>query len=222
MKRLFFGLAIISLATSCVQATEISNKKEETPKTMKSDMNLDGLSTAYFASGCFWCVEAVFESVEGVHEAVSGYSGGEEKNPTYYSVSSGRSGHAEAVQVFYDPKVVSYQTLVDVFYNSHDPTTLNRQGPDAGTQYRSAIFYETEEEKAIAEETIKRLLANGTFSKITTEVSKLDKFYEAEEYHQDYERRNPNQSYVRAVSIPRLNDFKMKMPEVLKESARLH
>jgi peptide-methionine (S)-S-oxide reductase len=131
-------------------------------------------------------------------------------------ICTGRTGHAEAVKVYYDSSVVSYQTLVDVFFNSHDPTTLNRQGPDSGTQYRSAVFYQTEAEKKIVKATIKALLSEGEFNNITTEVSKLDIFYDAEDYHQDYERNNPNQPYIKGVSIPRLNAFKAKMPEVLK------
>jgi peptide-methionine (S)-S-oxide reductase len=178
------------------------------------NQDLDSLQTAYFASGCFWCVEAVFESVKGVQEAESGYSGGASKNPTYEEICTGRSGHAESVKVYYDSSIVSYETLVDVFFNSHDPSTLNRQGPDSGTQYRSAIFYETDEERKIAKAAIKKLRSNGT--RVTTEVTPLDVFWIAEDYHQDYERNHPNQSYVRAVSIPRLNAFKAKMPEVLK------
>ncbi len=203
------GFALYSCA-----GTELNSNRTEKEEMTKVD--LEGAQVAYFASGCFWCVEAVFESVEGVHEAVSGYSGGNTKNPTYEEICRGQSGHAETVKVYYDSSIVSYQTLVDVFFNSHDPTTLNRQGPDAGTQYRSAIFYQTDTEKKIAKSTIKSLLASKTFSNITTEVSKLDIFYDAEDYHQDYERNNPNQPYVRSVSIPRLNEFKAKMPEVLK------
>ena len=217
MKSIFSLIFFSLFLASCAQSNGTSNREI----TEKKTINTDSLQVAYFASGCFWCVEAVFESVEGVHEAISGYAGGEELNPTYESVSSGRTGHAESVQVFYDSSTVSYATLVDVFFNSHDPTTLNRQGPDAGTQYRSAIFYQNGEEKKIAQAKIDSLLKNKIFNTITTELSELDTFYPAEDYHQDYERLHPNQGYVRAVSIPRLNKFKEKMPEVLKESARL-
>jgi peptide-methionine (S)-S-oxide reductase len=207
-------IVILSFALfSCAQA-EISETNTTHSKSIK-DQPLDSLQTAYFASGCFWCVEAIFESVQGVQEAVSGYSGGPKPNPSYEAVCSGRSGHAETVKVYYDSSVVSYQTLVDVFFNSHDPATLNRQGPDSGTQYRSAIFYETEQEKKIAKSTIKGLLANHEFSKITTEVSELTTFYDAEEYHQDYEQLHPNHPYIQSVSIPRINEFRAKMPEVL-------
>ncbi|MGD1844725.1 MAG: peptide-methionine (S)-S-oxide reductase MsrA [Salibacteraceae bacterium] len=177
----------------------------------------EGLSKAYFASGCFWCVEAIFESVKGVEEAVSGYSGGQINNPSYKQVSSGQTRHAEAVEVFYDPEVVSYATLVKVFFGSHDPTTLNRQGPDRGPQYRSAVFYQNEEEKTIVENYIKELEANNTFANsIVTEVLPFKKFWDAEDYHQNYERLNPNISYIQAVSIPRLKRFQKKFPELLK------
>ena len=211
MKLLTILLISISMI-SCAQTD--THDSDNNSNSSELNQDLTSLQTAYFASGCFWCVEAVFESVKGVQEAESGYSGGASKNPTYEEICTGRSGHAESVKVYYDSSVVSYETLVDVFFNSHDPSTLNRQGPDAGTQYRSAIFYETDEERKIAKEAIKELRSNGT--KVTTEVSPLDVFWIAEDYHQDYERNHPNQSYVRAVSIPRLNAFKAKMPEVLK------
>ncbi len=172
--------------------------------------------TAYFAAGCFWCVEAVFESVKGVNEAISGYSGGVIKNPTYEQICTGRLRHAESVKVIYDPSVVSYATLVDVFFNSHNPATLNQQGPDKGPQYRSIAFYQTNAEKVILEKKINQLKVQNVFPRITTEVKAFDVFYEAEAYHQNYERNHPNNGYVQAVSLPRLNAFKEKMPEVLK------
>ena len=175
-------------------------------------------TSAVFASGCFWCVEAVFESVEGVSEAVSGYAGGSAKTANYSDVSAGRTKHAEAVEVFYDPEVVSYETLLKVFFGSQDPTTLNQQGPDRGTQYRSTIFYKNEAEKIASEKYIAQLTAEKVFdSPITTTLEPLVKFYDAEDYHQDYEARNPNQPYVRGVSVPRLNRFKTKYPELLKK-----
>lgn len=176
------------------------------------------LETAYFASGCFWCVEAVFESVVGVEEAVSGYSGGSAENANYKAVSAGISDHAEAVVVYYDPTLISYETLLMVFFDSHDPTTLNQQGPDRGRQYRSAIFYNNDEEQEAAENYITKLLEKGTFSKITTEVVELEAFYPAEDYHQDYKKKNPNDRYVLGVSVPRLNKFKAKHPTLLKEN----
>jgi len=213
MKLLTILLVSISMI-SCAQADSRHSDSSHNANSPEMNQDLDSLQTAYFASGCFWCVEAIFESVKGVQEAESGYTGGPSKNPTYEEICTGRTGHAESVKVYYDSSIVSYETLVEVFFNSHDPSTLNRQGPDSGTQYRSAIFYETDEEKAIAKSAIKELRSNGT--KVTTEVSPLDVFWIAEDYHQDYEKKHPNQSYIRAVSIPRLNAFKEKMPEVLK------
>ena len=178
-----------------------------------------GIEKAYFASGCFWCVEAIFESVEGVQEAHSGYSGGKTKNPTYNQIGYGNTGHAEAVEVIYDTKVVSFKTLVDVFFGSHDPTTLNRQGPDRGTQYRSVAFYQNDTEKIAIDSHIVKLIEEEIYSnKIVTEVTPLVKFYYAEEYHQDYEKINPENSYIRNVSIPRLNRFKAKYPHLLKKA----
>lgn len=211
MKFLSFLLISFSMM-SCAQ-TDARNSKHDS-NSSEMNQSLDSLQTAYFASGCFWCVEAVFESVKGVQEAVSGYSGGPSKNPTYEEICTGKSGHAESVKVYYDSSVVSYETLVDVFFNSHDPSTLNRQGPDSGTQYRSVIFYETDAERDIANKAIKALKKEGT--KVTTAVTPLDVFWDAEAYHQDYERNHPNQPYIRSVSIPRLNAFKAKMPEILK------
>ncbi len=185
------------------------------------EKDLSKYSRAYFASGCFWCVEAIFESVKGVEEVYSGYSGGSKKNPTYEAVSAGKTRHAEAVEVYYDPNVVSYKTLVKVFFGSHDPTTPNRQGPDYGPQYRSMVFYQNETEKKQVEDHIQELYDSGMFGtelKIVTEIVPFKVFYKAEDYHQDYERRNPYNPYVMKVSIPRLNRFKKKFPELLKES----
>lgn len=173
--------------------------------------------TAYFASGCFWCVEAIFESVKGVYYAESGYSGGTVKNPTYEQISTGKTGHAETVKVVYNAKEISYETLLRIFFNSHDPSTLNKQGPDEGTQYRSVIFYQTEEEKKKAQEYIKLLKTKNTFSRVTTTLEPFTKFYKAEEYHQDFEKRNPNHPYVQAISLPRLMRFKKSSPNYLKK-----
>lgn len=212
----FFLLPLTFLLLSC--STANNSSPMEVPPVAKT-VSLNGLSKAYFASGCFWCVEAVYESVQGVSEAVSGYSGGVVENPTYEQISTGRLQHAEAVEVYYDPAVVSYETLVKVFFGSHDPTTPNQQGPDKGPQYRSMIYYQNDAEKAIAEQQIAALTADEVYRKpIVTEVVPFTKFWKAEEYHQDYERKHPNNGYVRAVSIPRLNRFKKKFPNLLKES----
>jgi peptide-methionine (S)-S-oxide reductase len=182
--------------------------------------DLSSYKKAYFASGCFWCVEAIFESVKGVKEAVSGYAGGTTENPTYEEVGRGTTGHAEAVEVYYDPKEVSYTELVQVFFGSQDPTTLNRQGPDRGTQYRSIAFYQNEEEKKIIESYIAALEEKHVYDRpIVTEVTKFSKFYEAEAYHQGYEKKHPDNPYVQGVSIPRLNQFKKNFPTYLKKEA---
>ena len=172
---------------------------------------------AYFGSGCFWCVEAIFETVKGVKEAESGYCGGTTKNPTYEQICTGRTGHAETVKVTYDPNVISYADLLRVFFNSHDPTTLNQQGPDRGTQYRSVIFYSNESEKELAKNYIKNLLDKKTFKEITTTLEPFSTFYPAEAYHQDFEKRNPDYPYVKQVSLPRLKAFKNKTKDLLKK-----
>lgn len=193
-----------------------------TEKQVKVENNeainyLKKTEVAYFASGCFWCVEAIFESVKGVEEAVSGYAGGHTKNPTYRKIGTGRTGHSETVAVYYNPKEVSFQTLVDVYFGSHNPITKNGQHPDYGTQYRSIAFYKNEREKQIIENTIKKLNKEFYKGKIVTEVTKFTKFYPAEEYHQNYEKLHPENPYVQKVSIPRLNSFKRKFPELLKK-----
>lgn len=190
-------------------------------KEVLSESELQNFETAYFASGCFWCVEAVFESVKGVQEAISGYAGGKEKNPTYRQVGSGATGHTETVEVYYDPKEISFETLVKVYYGSHNPTTVNGQHPDYGTQYRSVIFYKNGSEKAIAESFRDKLEESGQYDQpIATQIEPFDVFWRAEEYHQDYERLNPYQPYVMNVSVPRLNRFKKKFPELLKEEGQ--
>ena len=198
-------------------------KSNETTDSISEEIQNSELKTAYFASGCFWCVEAIFESVKGVDEVVSGYAGGSEKNPTYNQVAAGRTSHAEAVKVFYDPNKVSFLQLLDVYYGSHDPTALNYQGPDYGSQYRSIAFYQNETEKSLIDEYIKALEASGVYKKpIVTEVLPFTIFYEAEEYHQDFERKNPNNRYILNVSIPRLKRFQRLFPELLKENNQDH
>ena len=158
---------------------------------------------AYFASGCFWCVEAIFETIPGVLNATSGYAGGTTPNPTYRQVCSGLTGYAETVEVTFNEKNVSYVKLLEVFFNSHDPSTLNRQGPDKGTQYRSAIFYVNEEQKKSAEKYISDLLREQKHDRITTTVEEMNRFYPAENYHQDFVKNNPNHPYVMSVSNKR-------------------
>lgn len=177
----------------------------------------DGLARAYFASGCFWCVEAIYESIEGVEEAISGYSGGHTKNPTYESSNTGRTGHAEAVEVIYDPEKVDFKTLVQVYYGSQNPTQVNGQGPDNGSQYRSIIFYQNQEQKEIIE-SVKAEVAKNYDKPLATEILPFQKFWVAEDYHQNYEKNNPGNPYIQNVSIPRLNRFKKNFPDLLKEN----
>ena len=219
MKKLLYILTI-SLFFSCQNQAQVSEKQQAVIDAEPVVVPIqDGKARAYFASGCFWCVEAVFESVKGVEESISGYSGGHTDNPTYEASNTGRTGHAEAVEIIYDPKVVSFSTLLDVYFGSQNPTQVNGQGPDRGSQYRSIIFYQDEAQKKIIEEK-KAALAKKLDAKIAAEVYPFQKFWVGEDYHQDFEKRNPNQSYIRAVSIPRLNRFKAKFPELLKDEKK--
>jgi peptide-methionine (S)-S-oxide reductase len=218
MHKNIFHLLIISIfAFGCNANQQNASEKKVSQNTQTASAEkIETNAVAYFASGCFWCVEAVFESVIGVGDVISGYSGGEKSNANYRAVSAGRTDHAEAVAVHYDSTKIDYPTLLKVFFGSHDPTTLNQQGPDRGTQYRSAIFYRNKKEKKLANEYIKKLLSDNVYPKITTEVVAFDAFYSAEEYHQNYEHKNPNNSYIRNVSIPRLKKFQKQYPELLK------
>lgn len=172
-------------------------------------MSDSNYQVATLAGGCFWCIEAVFKRVDGVHSCVSGYTGGSVPNPSYQQVCTGTTGHAEAVQVTFDPAVISYESILRLFFKAHDPTTLNQQGADIGTQYRSAIFYDGDEQRQAAEAVVKEL--QGSFARpIVTEIVELPEFYAAEEYHQDYFERNPTAGYCRVVITPKLD--KMGMP----------
>ena len=178
----------------------------------------NNFQTATLAGGCFWCLEAVFDEVKGVEGVESGYAGGKVANPSYREVCDGTTGHAEVIQIHFDPNIVSYRDMLNVFFAIHDPTTLNRQGNDVGTQYRSAIFYHDDEQKKIAEELINELNAQKIWDKpIVTEVSKLDKFYMGEEYHQEYFARNPHQPYCQAVVAPKVAKFRKHHLEMLKK-----
>lgn len=176
------------------------------------------LKTATFGSGCFWCTEAIFELVDGVKGVVSGYSAGDTENPSYKEVSSGSTNHAEVVNITYDPSVVSYLELLEVFWRTHDPTTLNRQGADVGTQYRSIILYHDLDQKRESEETLKRLDASGAWSSpIVTKIEKFTRFYPAEDYHQNYFELNPNNSYCSYVISPKVDKFKKVFKDLLKK-----
>ncbi|HEX8289618.1 MAG TPA: peptide-methionine (S)-S-oxide reductase MsrA [Pyrinomonadaceae bacterium] len=173
--------------------------------------------TATLGAGCFWCVEAVFDDLRGVEDVVSGYSGGHKENPTYREVCSETTGHAEVVQVKFDPTQISFKEILQVFFTVHDPTTLNRQGNDIGTSYRSAIFYHSNEQKRIAEEVIKEITEEGIYDNpIVTEVTPFDKFYPAEDYHQEYFANNPTQPYCAAVVAPKVAKFRQKYVNRLK------
>ena len=174
--------------------------------------------TATLAGGCFWCLEAAFERLHGVASVVPGYTGGQVANPSYHNVCGGTTGHAEAIQIAFDPGVISFRELLEVFFSIHDPTTLNYQGADYGTQYRSAIFYHTPEQKQEAERIIGELTASGVWAQpMVTEVKPLAEFYPAEEYHHQYFRRNPEQGYCQVVIAPKLDKFRQKYAARLKE-----
>ena len=221
MKTLSLGL-LFTLLFSChsKNAAQVSDKQMAVINAEPVEVPLEnGKAKAYFASGCFWCVEAIYESVKGVEEVINGYSGGHTENPTYEKSNTGRTGHAEAVEVIYDPKIVSFTTLVDVYFGSQNPIQVNGQGPDRGSQYRSIIFYQNDAQKKIIEEK-KAALAKKLQAKIAAEVYPFQKFWVAEDYHQNYEKLHPNNRYIQGVSIPRLNRFKAKFPELLKKKHR--
>ena len=221
MKNLFILTSIFSallVATGCSQNKTDRTLQEKMQQSKPVEVPLEnGLARAYFASGCFWCVEASYESVKGVKEAVSGYSGGHTENPTYEASNTGTTGHAEAVEIIYDPKVVKFATLVDVYFASQDVTQVNGQGGDRGSQYRSIIFYQNEEQKKIIEEKIAAINKKIQPEEVAAEVYPFQKFWLAEAYHQDFEKNNPENPYIQRVSIPRVEKFQKKLPEVLKK-----
>lgn len=185
---------------------------------MKNEKNENRLEEVTFGAGCFWCIEAVFEELKGVQSVESGYSGGNVMNPTYSQISSGTTGHAEVARIAYDPKVISYKEMLEVFWKTHDPTTLNRQGNDSGTQYRSAIFYHSDEQKKHAEYYKAELDKSGAYGNpIVTEISPLKNYYKAENYHQDYYSQNPNQGYCQYVIAPKLDKFRKAFKDKLKK-----
>jgi peptide-methionine (S)-S-oxide reductase len=176
----------------------------------------NNLEVTTLGAGCFWCIEAIFQDVKGVHKVVSGYTGGHIKNPSYDQICTGTTGHAEVAQITFDPSVISFEDILYIFWRTHDPTTLNRQGNDSGTQYRSAIFYHSEEQKNVAEKSKAEISASGLYSDpIVTEVSPATEFYSAEAYHQNFYKNNPNQSYCRFVIDPKVNKFRKAFAEKL-------
>ncbi len=216
MKYLHFVLAVLvsfSALTSCAQ-------KSKQPVPVKQELtktDLSKLSQATFAAGCFWHEEALFESVKGVKEAVSGYAGGTTDHPTYESIETGNTGHTETVTVYYDSSMITYPTLLKVYFAGQDPTDINGQGPDRGTQYRSVAFYNNAAEKNMIENMIKTLNTSGKFKRpVAVQVAPLKKFWPAEDYHQDYILHNPDGGYVQNVSIPEIRHFQHEYPELVK------
>ena len=220
MKKLIL-LVLVSGMFSCkntAQNTELKTIQDNIKNVKPVEVPIEnGMAKAYFASGCFWCVEAIYESVKGVEESISGYAGGHTKNPTYEASNTGRTGHAEAVEIIYNPEIVSFDTLVDVYFASQNPTQVNGQGPDNGSQYRSIIFYQNEAQKKIIESK-KADLASKLNRIVAAEVYPFQKFWVAEDYHQNYEKLHPENRYIQGVSIPRLKRFQAKMPEILKKN----
>jgi len=208
--KLFF--AIVALTAHLVaMSVNVDNKPLQT-------MTNKNYETATLGAGCFWCVEAIFSKLKGVYKVESGYSGGKIANPTYREVSSGLTGHAEVVQVTFDPNEISYAKILEVFFKTHNPTTLNRQGADVGTQYRSVVFYHSAEQQKVASEVKQLLDSKGIWNdRIVTEIVAFDKFYKAEEYHQDYFSNNKRQPYCQMVIVPKLNKFEQAFKEYIKE-----
>ena len=195
-----------------------SNAQSEVGNEEGANQKMENLEKATFGSGCFWCTEAVFERLKGVYKVVSGYSGGTVENPTYEQVCTGKTGHAEVTQITYDPKVITYDELLEVFWKTHDPTTLNRQGNDVGTQYRSVIFYHNDEQKRLAEKYKEELNKSGIWDKpIVTEIVPFTNFYPAENYHQNYYDNNPNQGYCSFVIAPKVEKFEKLFKDKLKK-----
>jgi len=208
----YFLFLITGLA--CQQA---STQQSNTSLPMSQTQQTKNLEIATFGGGCFWCIEAVFQRLKGVEKVVSGYAGGHKENPTYKEVCSGTTGHAEVCQIYYDPQQITYQELLEVFFTAHDPTTLNRQGADVGTQYRSIILYHNEQQKSIATHFIQRLEESKIFnSPIVTELKPFTTFYPAEDYHQNYYNNNPTQPYCTFVVKPKVEKIKKLFSEKIK------
>ncbi|PRD48563.1 peptide-methionine (S)-S-oxide reductase MsrA [Sphingobacterium haloxyli] len=211
--RILFFL-LFTLSISCAQ-TKSNSDSSTMDRSAATDLTTD---TATFAAGCFWCVEEQFKQLEGVSAVISGYTGGHVRNPSYKQVTTGRTGHAEACNIIYDPAQISYDELLAAFFVAHDPTQLNRQGADVGTQYRSAIFFHNEHQKKLADYYIKQLNDEGAYEKkIVTEISPYSKFYIAEDYHQDYYTNNMDEAYCQMVIKPKLEKFRKVFKGKLKQ-----
>lgn len=211
-KLLFTAIAFVLFSCAVVQSQ--TNNTTDT-------MNSTTMEEATFGAGCFWCVEAVFEEVKGVKSAVAGYAGGELSNPTYRQVASGQTDHAEVARITFDPSVISYEQLLEVFWHTHNPTTKNRQGPDVGPQYRSAIFYHNEEQKKVAEKSLEKTDDSELWEDpIVTEIEPLTNYSKAENYHQNYYENNPNAGYCQVVIAPKLKKFRKEFSHLLKEKVK--
>ncbi len=222
------GLSVLAVTFGCgqQQSAQAQATKSATPTRSTAGFapaNLTGLAQATFAGGCFWAQEEAFEQLRGVRQVVSGYAGGTVANPTYEQVAGQETGHAEAVQIYYDPKLISYQQLADVFFTaSHDPTQLNRQGPDTGPEYRSAAFYRTPQEKQLLEATMQRVNKSKAYgAPIVTQLAPLTKFWPAEDYHQGYYRLHPENPYLAHVSAAKVAHVRQTFPQLLKEGQQL-
>jgi peptide-methionine (S)-S-oxide reductase len=215
MKKIISTLVVGFILISCSDYN--ANPKEELNRTNLKQTNNRTMDTITLGAGCFWCVEAIFDDIKGVESVVSGYAGGAIKNPSYKEVCAGTTGHAEVCQLTYDSEVISLAKLLEVFWQVHDPTTLNRQGGDVGTQYRSAIFYHTDEQKEVATKILNKLNEEQVFvSPIVTEITAFTNFYAAEDYHQDYFELNGGNPYCKAVVRPKVDKFKKTFSEILK------
>jgi peptide-methionine (S)-S-oxide reductase len=213
LKHLFLISSICIYLFSCGQTV----KKENLISNSQTNINLEAMETATFGAGCFWCVEAIFQRLKGVEDVKSGYMGGKIKNPTYREVCSGLTGHAEVIQLKFNPEIISYKDLLEVFFQTHDPTTLNRQGADVGTQYRSVIFYHNQQQKELAEKIKDELNKNKVFDNpVVTEITEASEFYVAEDYHQNYFNQNGSEPYCRFVIQPKVEKLKKVFGDKLK------
>lgn len=216
LKTFFIALTSLSAWNSCAQKEQSTNEKKDYKIMTNSTTNLD---TATFGTGCFWCTEAIFQQLEGVEKVTSGYSGGTVPNPTYEQVCNKTTGHAECLHIVYNPAVISFDELLEVFWQTHDPTTLNRQGGDVGPQYRSVIFYHNEKQKNKAEKYKAELDKSGAFDNpIVTTLEPYTVFYPAEAYHQNYYKNNPSQGYCRVVIRPKIEKFEKVFKNKLKKN----
>lgn len=219
----FFSFLLLLLGVfACISNQQGQGELQSSSYTVEpvsfTDDQKKELQIATFAGGCFWCTEAIFEQVKGVKSVVSGYAGGKQQNPTYEQVAAGKTDHAESIQIYFDPEIVRYSELLEIFFGTHDPTQLNRQGPDIGKQYRSEIFYHNEEQEKQARNYMKQLSDSGKFAEpIVTLLSPFEKFYDAEEYHQNYYEHNPDNPYVINVTKPKVEKFKKEYSSYLKE-----